>query len=146
MTALELLQSGQPFKALPLLVKKAAKDPSIPNLLALSSCQRACCHFDACEETLVKLAQLTRGQSAEVLNNIAQLQTDRGKFEEVPILFQRALAVAQKQALADGAMQQILLGMAYSLLRLQQFEHTWEAFEAGRLGISWGALPTTKVW
>lgn len=146
MTAIELLQSGQPFKALPLLAKKAAKDASIPNLLALASAQRACCHFDACEETLVRLVQMTRGQSAEVLNNIAQLQTDRGEFNEAPVLFQRALAVAQTHPTADGGMQQILLGMAYSLLRLQQFEHTWEAFEVGRLGISWGALPTTKVW
>ena len=146
MTAIELLQSGQPFKALPLLMKKVRKEQSIPNILALAACQRACCHFEAAEENLMQLVSMTRGQSAEVLNNVAQLQTDRGKFDEAPVLFQRALAIAQKQPTADGAMQQILLGMAYSLLRLQQFEHTWEAFEAGRLGVSWGALPTTKVW
>jgi hypothetical protein len=146
MTAIELLQSGQPYRALPILRRAAKKEPSIPNLLALGACLRACSQFDAAEEVYMQLMGLTQGRSAEVLNNIAQLQSDRGKFAEAPILFQRALAVAQTYPIGDPAMQQILLGMAYSLLRLGQLEHTWEAFEAGRLGVSWGPLPTTKIW
>jgi hypothetical protein len=146
MTAIELLQSGQPYRALPILRRAAKKELSIPNLLALGACLRACSQFDEAEEIYMQLMGLTQGRSAEVLNNIAQLLSDRGKFAEAPILFQRALAVAQTYPVGDPAMQQILLGMAYSLLRLGQFEHTWEAFEAGRLGVSWGPLPTTKVW
>lgn len=146
MTALELLQSGQPLKALPLLKKKADKEPTVANLLALASAQRTCCKFDACKETLRRILGMTHGQSAEAWNNIAQVETDLGNFQEVPHVFRKALECAQKAGVEDHSVQQVLLGMAYSLMRLGQFEEIWPAWEGARMGVSWSVLPQTKPW
>lgn len=146
MTALELLQSGQPFKALPLLAKKAKKEPTLQNLLALSSAQRGTCNFEKALEILMRCNALAKGKSAEIWNNIAQVYSDQGKFRDVPELFRQAVKVGEETKIPNQPMQQILLGFAYSLMRFGVFENTWQAFEAGRLGVSWGALPGTKVW
>jgi len=146
MTAVEMLQAGAPHRALPLLAKKAKKEPTIDNLLVLSAAQRGCCQFERAMDTLHECLVLTQGKSAEVWNNIAQVYSDQGKFQEVPAIFQRALRVAESTPTTHGSMQQILLGFAYSLMRLGQFEYSWEAFEAGRFAASWGTLPMTKLW
>lgn len=151
MTAVEILQSGQPRRALPMLAKKAKRDPSYGNLLNLASAQRACWMFDATEETLLKCLALS-DRRPEAWNNLAQLATDLGEFEKAPMLFQKAAQCAFPDGPEAPAtfhtpgVKEIMLGFSQSLMRLEFFKEAWPMWEASRLGTSWQPIPGVPVW
>jgi hypothetical protein len=146
MTAIELLTSGHPHQALPILRKKAKREPNLENLLALSGALRGCAQFQEAMDVLKQCLFLSKGQSVEAYNNIAQNLTDIGDFQGATEIFRMALQKGEELKIPTEPMQQILLGMAHCLMRLGQFEFSWQAWEAARLGMSWSPLPMTKPW
>lgn len=151
MTAIEILQSGQPRRALPMLAKKVKRDPSYGNLLNLASAQRACWNLDAAEETLTKCLALDE-RRPEAWNNLAQLATDLGEFEKSPQLFQKACQCAfpdgpdRPATFHTQGVKEIMLGFSQSLMRLKYFKEAWPMWEAARIGTSWSPIPNVPVW
>lgn len=79
-------------------------------------------------------------------HNLANCFTDLGKFDKVPGLFTKALQVFESSGTPPSQAKILLLGFAYSLMRLGQFEHVWPIWESARLNASWSPFPSMKVW
>lgn len=147
MDGIALLQQGRAFEALKILSKKAKRDPSLPNLLALASAQRGCYEFDLAHQTLRKCHDI-EPNSPEVWNNLAQIFTDLGKFPESVNAFAEAARCAEalKVPMLTASLQNILYGFGQSLLRLGHFERGWPLWEYGRFASSWHTLPGVARW
>jgi tetratricopeptide (TPR) repeat protein len=147
MTPLELLQSGHPYKALPLLLKAAHREPTYPNLLNLAAALRATAQFHRTREVLMRCTTMSPDQP-EAWNNLAQLATDEGRFGEAAALFQKTCELIEraKVPMSTPSAQNVLLGFAQSLMRLGEFKRAWPLWEYGRLGQHWHVLPGTKRW
>ena len=79
-------------------------------------------------------------------NNMAEVFSDLGKFEETPGLFQRSLQCHEKQGTSPSWAKNTLLGFAYSMMRLGQFQYIWPAWEVARMGMTWHPFPGTFAW
>lgn len=143
--AISLLRDGHPHHALPLLTQIAKREPTYGNLLNRAAAERACCIFEAAEETLLKCIGMDPLKAFGAYNNMAQLYTDTGRFEHAPLLFAEAAKICDAAGNAVS-LRKIMLGWSQSLMRLGYFENAWPAWESGRLAVSWNTAPGTKVW
>jgi len=137
--------TDQPFPALPILRKRVARKPTYENLINLASGQRRVGQVLEARDTLAQCVGMDPLQP-QGWNNLAQVYSDLGFFDQVPKLFQRALQCFEKQGLAPEMAKDTLLGFAYSMMRLGQFQYAWPIFEAARFGVSWHAFPHTYPW
>ena len=127
------------------LTKRQEKAPSYENCINLASALRRSARFDEARRMLTSAVALQPAQP-EAWNNLAQLESDLGRFDLVPGLFQRALQCHDKRGSPPTACKDTLLGFAYSLMRLGKFDSVWPLWEAARFGLSWWAFPGTFPW
>jgi hypothetical protein len=93
-------------------------------------------------QTAVKL----NPERPEGWNNLAQCYTDMGRFDQAPMLFQRALQCFDKQGLPIEQTGETLLGFAYSMMRLGQWKYVWPVWEGARCNRSWHPFPHLQPW
>jgi Tetratricopeptide repeat len=127
------------------LRKIVAKSPTYENLINLGSGLRRANRLDEAGEILKRCLAMDPTEPA-AWSNAAQLYSDLGRFEQAPGLFQRALQCHEKKGVHPTMAQDTLLGFAYSLMRLGQFQYVWPAWEAARLQRSWYPFPNMAPW
>ena len=133
------------FPALAVLRKRAEKAPNYENLINLESGLRRAARLDEAEDVLKRCLSMDPTQPAG-WTNAAQLYSDLGRFEQAPLLFQRALQCHEKQGIRPEMARDTLIGFAYSMMRLGQFQYCWPIWEASRLERSWHPFPNMAPW
>lgn len=147
MNPVDLLQAGEPRKALPILRNLVKKDHSYQNQVNLCSALRGCGLLDEAMEGAASLMKQFP-KSPEVWNNAAQIVSDLGKFGDAVKLFQHAVELidSSKVEMKTPSVQNVMLGFAYSLMRFAMFKEAFPLFEFSRMGNTWHTLPGIPMW
>jgi hypothetical protein len=137
--ALADLEAGKIAESLTALREQAWRDPSYKALCNVAAAERAAGLLDDAREHIYRAVQRDRRPPIAWFN-LANLETDCGKFDEALILYTTAWE-------RGNGNKQIALGYAQALLRERRhFEEAWPLWEFGRLEWSWFPLPGTRPW
>jgi tetratricopeptide (TPR) repeat protein len=142
---IELLQKYEPRKAMAPLGKALKKERTYGTLINYGAAERGCGLLHEAKEKFYEALALDQSRP-EAWNELAQVYTDLGEFENAPGLFQRALQCIEKMDVPVHSAGEPLLGFAYSMMRLGQFEYAWPVWEAARINRSWAPFVNLPPW
>lgn len=143
--ALQHLAAFEPRKALPILRREADKSPTYGALVNYAAAQRGVGRILEAKETLHRAMSLDLSRP-EAWSNLGQISEDLGEFDKAPPYFQRALECIEKSGVPVSSAGEPLLGFAYSLMRLGQFQFVWPIWEAARLNKTWTPFQGLHAW
>jgi hypothetical protein len=137
--------STDPRKALINARRRLTRDRSYANLINTAAAERQVGRIGSAVSLLREAVKLDFSQP-EAWNNLGQCTTDMGDFDEAPAYFQRALQCIEKKGTPISAAHNVLLGFAYSMMRLGQFKYIWPVWETARIGVNWQPFPGMPIW
>ena len=142
--ALKRLMEGHLAEALTFFQSEKWRNPCYGSLVNLAVAERANSLFHEARNHFREAAIMERNRP-EAWTGLGNIATDLGEFTEAVECFGTAATVCHLARIPVPPTT-VALGLASSLMRIQQFTTAWPLWEYGRQNQSWFILPNTKPW